>query len=148
MFLSFLFLLNFFPQITVSRICKLYNLGFFSHQQNYRLYIRIKIYISCILRLLVVIWTCSVKDHELFPFQNLQVKMAKSYFSNVWVKMVKKVLHTSPSTFNHFTSNLQGVVLGCLLLWVLFIFIWRFFKSVFKLSMLIVLGWVVSYWIF
>ena len=37
--------------------------------------------------------TCSVKDHGLLPFRNLQVKMFESswYFPYVWVKIGKKL---------------------------------------------------------
>ena len=36
------------------------------------------------------------------------------YFSNVWIKMVKKVPNTKLSTFDNFAGHLH--VLGCLLL--------------------------------
>ena len=54
----------------------------------------------------IVIKTCLVKDHCLFLFQNLQVKTFKCscFFSYVLVKMVKKVSHISPSTFDHFAG--------------------------------------------
>ena len=62
-------------------------------------------------RLQVVSSTCSVKDHGLFPFQNLQVKTFERscYFSYVWVKMVKKVINTSLTSFDDFAGHLHGL---------------------------------------
>ena len=58
----------------------------------------------------IYIYACSVKDHGLFSFQNLHVKTFEScYFSYVWIKMVKKVIHTSPSAFDYFTGRPQGL---------------------------------------
>ena len=44
-FFVFSLFIELFSQISVYRICKLYNLFFFSHQQSYRLDIKIDIYI-------------------------------------------------------------------------------------------------------
>ena len=59
----------------------------------------------------VCIKTCSVKNHGAFPFQNLQVKTFETsfYFSHVWFQMMKRVLLTSPSTFDHFACHCQGL---------------------------------------
>ena len=48
----------------------------------------------------------SAKDHRLFRFQNLQMKTYESCkLSYVWEKMVNKVPHTSPSTFDDFADH-------------------------------------------
>ena len=54
-----------------------------------------------------------LKTTNFFHFQNLQVKTQESscYFSYIWVKMVKKVPHSSPF---HWSSSKD--VLGCLVL--------------------------------
>ena len=81
-------------------------------------------------------------------FLNLQVKTFKSscYSSYVWIKMVKKVTFTSPIAFNHFAGHLWG----CVTLFVAFSFIYINLELFFfyRWGWLILLGWVVSYWIY
>ena len=55
-FFVFSFFTEFFSQVSVHRICKLYNLGFFLRQQNYKLDIKIRIYIYIYIYMYIYIY--------------------------------------------------------------------------------------------